>query len=89
MLPISETSWFRPLLTCPDCGNQLSGDVKLVCSQCDFSDETRKDLRMRIGRCVELRLPRLQLLDPGTVLLNIDTSRPAIVYGGLILSTFR
>lgn len=37
---------------------------------------------MRIGRFVEMQLPRRLQIDPGTALLGTDTSRPEIVYGG-------
>lgn len=75
-------NWFKPLLRCPDCGNGLSQDRDFVCTSCDFSDETGKDLRMRVGIFADLHVPKLQAADPTSVLSSIDTNRPNMTYDG-------
>lgn len=60
----------------------MTVDGSLSCRSCDFSDETRKDLRSRAGQFVRLRFPRRQLVEPAQLLQQVDTSRPAMTYSG-------
>jgi SAM-dependent methyltransferase len=75
-------AWFRKLLRCPQCGSELKSDAVFSCGECDFHDESGKDLRPKRPRKSQIALSNMLIAHPTELLVVLDTTCPDLTYNG-------
>lgn len=78
-------AWYRDLLCCPDCRNELaSSDEALICSQCNYTAGVSKPISLKPGVPPDskLALPRVMSRKPEDWLDEIELERPSVIYDG-------
>jgi SAM-dependent methyltransferase len=78
-----NSTWYKELLICPDCGSSLNFTVDSVhCQNCNFSNQNPKDLRPQTSSHINIDFCRQLNLEIENILKTIKLSPPEIEYHG-------
>ncbi|TWU27174.1 putative S-adenosylmethionine-dependent methyltransferase [Novipirellula galeiformis] len=78
----TQAPWYRDVLSCPDCGGNVSFESFPRCGTCKFEDRTGRDLRPKNRTFANISMPKFLRLDPEEHLKSVRLMAPDITYAG-------